>query len=173
MTETTHIPETYTYTARSAHNPDKVITMTLVDHQLQVDIPEVLDTIGDIARSEEKLGEAGEYLKTQAYPTSMKVAEAISGPIRLGDVNAKYKDNRLVVTTWKRLGGLRLAPLRLNFPEVDNPEAAEAFVDELHERKTTASHQHKFTGPLDYWIGWIGMILGFIVLLRWPRNSNA
>jgi hypothetical protein len=173
MVESTFLPETYTYTARSARDPNKVITMTLIDHQLQVDIPELLDTIGDIATSEEKLDQAGKHLKSQAQPTTMKVAEAITGPIQLSDVNAKFKDKRLRVTAWKRLGGLRMAPLRLNILEVDNPDAAEAFVDELNERKMESAHQHKFTGPLDYWIGWAGMILGLFVLLRWPHNSSA
>lgn len=173
MVEMTQIPETYTYTARSARDPNKVITMTLIDHQLRVDIPELLDTIEDIATSEEKLEQAGKHLKSQAQPTTMKVAEAISGPIQLSDVNAKLEDKRLKVTAWKRLGGLRLTPLRLNLPEVDNPDAAAAFVDELDERKMASAQQQKFTGPLDYWIGWLGMILGLIVLLRWPRNSSA
>jgi hypothetical protein len=173
MAEKIQTPETYTYTARSASNPDKVITMTLIDHKLRVDIPELLDTIGDIAQSDEKLDTAGKHLKSQAQPTTMKVAESISGPIQLSDVNAKFKNQRLMITAWKRLGGLRLAPLRLSVPEVDNPDAAAAFVDELDERKMTALHKQKFTGPLDYWIGWVGMLLGLIVLLRWPRNNSA
>lgn len=173
MKDMTNMPETYTYTARSLRNPNKVITLTLVDHHLRVDIPELLDTIGDVTQAEERMTEAGERIKTQIQPTAMKLAETLSGPIHLSDVSADLEGDQLTVMAWKRVGGLRLAPLSLKVRQVDNPAAAEDFMEELDERKSTASHKGKFIGPLDYWIGWIGMLMGVFLLLRWPGRRST
>jgi len=165
--------ETYTYTARSARNPNQVATLTLIDHKLRIDIPEVLDTIGEVATADEKLAEAGEQLKSQMQPAVMKAVEAMTGPIELGDASAQLRGQSLIVTAWKRLGGLRLARMNLRVSDVDNPDAAEAFVDEFEQRQATADDRRKFAGPLDYWWGWMGLMLGLVVLLKWPRLRRA
>jgi len=165
--------ETYTYTARSARNPNRVATLTLIDHKLRIDVPEVLDTLGEIAAADEKLAEAGERLKSQMQPVVMKAVEAMAGPVDLADASARLKGQHLSVTAWKRLGGLRLAPLRLRIRDVDNPDAAEAFVNEFDHRQATADDRRKFAGPLDYWWGWMGLLLGLFVLLKWPRPRAA
>ena len=58
--------------------------------------------------------------------------------------------------------------------QVDNEEAAEAFVDELEQRKEeTKSNASRFFGPLDYWIGWAGMLLLIGLFIRRPKNNEA
>jgi len=173
MEETIYEGDTYTYTARSMRNPNSVITITLIDHRLHIDLPELLDKLGEIASSDKKLNKVEEQVKTQIQPTVLKVAETISGPIYLSDVRAFLNDNDLAITAWKRVGGLRLAPLKLKIHEVDNVEAAEAFISTLEERKASSPDISRFVGPLDYWIGWIGLFATILAMLRWPRKSSA
>jgi hypothetical protein len=58
---------------------------------------------------------------------------------------------------------------------VDNPDAAAQFIDTLLDRQETAEAPGIFSGPLDYWFTWVGLLIGLIVLIKWPRkdkNSN-
>jgi hypothetical protein len=168
--------DTYTYTARNADNPDKVVTFTLYGNYLRVNLTGVLEKIGKISASDEKTEQVKEQLKADVQPTAMKVVENISGPFHVSDVTSNLvisdDDVSLKVGAWQRVGGLRLAPLWINVGWVDNPEAAEAFVSELEARKAAAEHPGKFFGPLDYWAGWA--IVGFLVsvLFRWPRRKS-
>ncbi len=61
----------------------------------------------------------------------------------------------------------------INAGKVDNPEAAEAFVEELEHRSETTEPVSRFVGPLDYWLGWIGVIAGIFLLIRWPRRESS
>ena len=56
--------------------------------------------------------------------------------------------------------------------QIDNVDAAKAFEEELIRRKESASHIGKFFGPLDYWIGWAGLVLLVGVLIRWPGKRD-
>lgn len=165
--------ETYTYTARNAYDPEKVVTFTLYDGHLRVNLTGLLEDLGKITSADDKADEAKHQLQTQAKPTTLKVIEKLSGPIHVRDAYASLdEDEHLRLFAWKRVGGLRLAPLVVNAGKVDNPEAAEAFVEELEERSTFTEPIGRFFGPLDYWIGWIGMLLGIFVLFRWPRRQT-
>jgi len=166
--------KTYTYTARNINNPDRVATFTLYDGHMRVNLTGLLDQANTVAGSEEKPDELKHQMKLLAKPTLLKLKEGISGPVHVNDINAAIDDDRLRVTLWPRVAGLRLAPVQLKMGQVDNEEAAEAFVDELEQRKeTTESDTRKFFGPLDYWIGWAGLMFLIGLLIRRPKHSEA
>lgn len=165
--------ETYTYTARNAEYPDKVITFTLYNGHMRVNLTGVLEDLGEITSAEDKQAEARRQLISQAKPTTLKVLENVTGPLHVSDANASLSDDdHLRVTAWKRMAGLRFAPVIINTGRVDNPKAAEAFVEELDRRSDATEPVNRFVGPLDYWLGWIGLFLGVFLLLRWPRRES-
>lgn len=165
---------TYTYTARNINDPDKVVTFTLLDGHMRVNLTGLLDQANTVAGSEEKSGELKRQVSLQAKPALLKLKEGISGPIHINDVNAKLEDEQLQVTLWQRMGGLRLAPVQVDMGQVDNEEAAEAFVDELeHRKEETKSNVSKFFGPLDYWLGWAGLMLLIGLFIRRPKHNEA
>jgi hypothetical protein len=57
--------------------------------------------------------------------------------------------------------------------EVDNPEAADQFIETLEERQALTETPSIFAGPLDYWVTWIVMLIGVILLIRWPRKQKT
>ena len=165
---------TYTYTARNINDPDKVVTFTLLDGHMRVNLTGLLDQANTVASSEEKSGELKRQVSLHAKPALLKLKEGISGPIHINDVNAKLEDEQLQVTLWQRMGGLRLAPVQVDMGQVDNEEAAEAFVDELEQRKEeTKSNASNFFGPLDYWLGWAGLMLLIGLFIRRPKHNEA
>jgi len=157
---------TYTYTARSSEDPDKVVTFTLYDGHMRVNLTGVLEQASSVANAEDRPAEMKHQVGLQARPAFMKLYENVSGPVAITDVRARLHHDRFALTAWPRVAGLRLAPLRLNLGPVDNQEAAAAFVDELKKRKKSSSQARKFPGPLDYWFGWLGLLLlgGLLVL---------
>jgi hypothetical protein len=46
---------------------------------------------------------------------------------------------------------------------VDNPEATQAFVEELEQRKASVAHSSRVPTWLDYWASWL--LLGSLVIL--------
>jgi hypothetical protein len=165
--------QTYTYTARSVENPDQVVTFTLYDGHMRVNLTGYMDQASAVGHAEEKRIEIREQISAQAKPIVMKVVEEMTEPVHVNDVQARLLDDRLRITLWQRLAGLRLAPVMFNMGQIDNEEAAEAFVNELEQRQEEESYVGKFFGPLDYWIGWLGMIVVIGILLRWPgRKEN-
>jgi hypothetical protein len=161
-------PQTYTYTARSVKNPDRVVTFTLYDGHMRVNLTGLLEQASAVSQAEEKTAEVKEQITTQIKPMAMKIAEEMTEPVHVNDVQASLSDERLRITFWQRLAGLRLAPVMFNMGKIDNEEAADAFINELEQRQEKESHAGKFFGPLDYWIGWLGMILVIGLLIRWP-----
>jgi hypothetical protein len=110
-------------------------------------------------------------MKSVAVPGAMLVLEKISGPYHLDDAYAKAEGDSLNVGAWYRLGGLRLAPIQISIKHVDNPEAAHDFVKEFNERKASAPAMSTFSGVLDYWGTWVGMVGALMLLLRMRRRS--
>jgi hypothetical protein len=164
--------ETYTYTARNMNDPANVVTFTLYNNHLRVNLTGVLEQAGTVAQAEEKPAEVGRQLSTQAKPAVMKMIESLSGPAHVSDVRASLEDERLKVTLWQRVAGLRLAPVLFNMGKIDNLDAAEAFVAELNQRRETAPHAGRLFGPLDYWAGWAGLLIMVGFLLRWPGRRD-
>ena len=112
-------------------------------------------------------------MSAQLAPAALKASEYFSGPIHLNDIQIDYDEGRLALTVWKRAAGLRLAPMILVIDEVDNAEAAEAFVAEVSRRQKNAEKPGKLAGPLDYWVGWIGLLLVILTLIRWPMREQT
>lgn len=164
--------KTYTYTARNSEDLNRVVTFTLYDGHMRVGLTGLLDQVQAVAGSEERSDELKRQAAIQVRPALLKIKEGLSGPIKVGDVDAKLNGDRLKVIMWPRLRGLRLAPVRINMGGIDNPDAAESFVDELEKRKETTDTR-SFFGPLDYWFGWAGLLLLIGLFIRRTKNNNS
>ncbi|MDX1686462.1 MAG: hypothetical protein R3248_00630 [Candidatus Promineifilaceae bacterium] len=164
--------DTYTYTARSAADPDRIVTFTLANGHMMLNLTGVMEQLSEVVSADEKAATVKEQVKKQVKPSVMKGIEQLSGPVHVRDVAADLKNERLVVRAWQRAGGLRLAPMVIGIDRVDNVEAAEAFVEELDARRNSVQSAGKFAGPLDYWFGWAALFLALIVLLRWPSKKR-
>jgi hypothetical protein len=169
------MPFTYTYTARNKENPDRVMTFTIFENYLKVNMTGLVDQVSEVAAEEDRKAAVKDLLSTQTGTALYKAMERLSGPVHVNDVNPYYEDGQFKLTFWKRLAGLRFAPITLSMGTVDNPDAAAQFIDTLLDRQETAEAPGIFSGPLDYWFTWVGLLIGLIVLIKWPRkdkNSN-
>ena len=178
--------KTYTYTARSAENPERVVTFTLRDSRMSVGVGaplEQIETAIQIGRGgeapEEGEGEAGaeaevmeaERPKLWLRPVALSLIERGTRPVHVDDVVAKLTDDWLQVRAWIRTGGLRLIPIALIDGRVDNPVAAQDFVEEVRELKTDAGW--RAFGLFDYWATWI--VAGIVALVsfqQWRRKGS-
>jgi hypothetical protein len=152
---------TYTYTARSADNPEKVVTFTCYDHSLVVDVGVPIEQI-ERALQARQAGEEEYRAQPWLKPMAISAIERGTRPFNVADVYAGADDGGLSVTAWVRAGGLRLAPVIFNMETVDNPQAAEAFVEELEKRRASVDRPSRFPGVLDYWVSWF--VSGFSVV---------
>jgi len=167
------MPFTYTYTARSARNPEKVITFTIYEDYLKVNLTGLLDKVPDIMEEDQRKAAIKSFLANQSGSALYKAIERLSGPVHINDVSPNLEDGQFKLTLWKRLAGLRLAPITIAMVNVDNPDAAAQFIETLLERQKSSEAPGVFAGPLDYWLTWIGMLIGLIVLIRWPRKDKS
>ena len=164
---------TYTYTARSIENPERVVTFTLQNHHLSVGIGAPLEQVETILQQVDAGGEAGRESQAMLWlrPLAVSLLERGMGPFRVADVDAAAEDDRLRVNAWVRAGGLALAPVTLVNGRVDNPPAAQAFVEELTRRKSEVTEA---LGLLDYWFTWIlagALIFGLFQV--WRRRADS
>lgn len=164
--------KTYTYTARNAENPDKVVTFTLDDESMRVNLTDLLDDTQRLMSAKSKPRELVRQAKSKVMPALMKLREKVMGPVHVSDVNASLNEDRFRIRMWPRLAGLRLLPVRINMGQVDNEDAAEAFVGELEYRKETEPAARKFFGPFDYWFGWAGLMLLAGLFIRRFRSQE-
>jgi hypothetical protein len=164
---------TYTYTARNAEDADKVVTFTLDDERMRVNLTNLMEETDKLVRSDSKLKELSHQIKTKAKPVLLKIRERLFGPVHVSDVNASLNENKFKVRIWPRMAGLRLVPVPINMGQVDNEDAAEAFVDELQYRKETEPAAKKFFGPFDYWFGWAGLLFLAGFFIRKYRQSQS
>jgi hypothetical protein len=167
---------TYTYTARNADNPDQVVTFTLHDHALSVGIGVPLEHVERAIRAKTAETEAeSEYpVRPWLRPMAISMVERATRPFDVDDVDARSVDDWLQVRAWFRTGGLRLMPITLIKGRVDNPEAAQAFIQELDERKASARGLARFLDVLDYWATWF--IAGFLMVVfleTWRRRRGG
>jgi hypothetical protein len=165
---------TYTYTARNIHNPEKILTFTIQGDYIKVNLTGLEENLTDLISGDEDQGNSVSKLVDQAGPTALKVMEGISGPIHINDVKLDLKgdeEDHFRIILWKRLAGLRAAPIVLDMGEIDNPPAARRFKEELTKRQEIAGKISKFLGPLDYWLGWIGMVVLTLILIRHPSDD--
>lgn len=173
--------DTYTYTARSAENPEQIVTFTLRDSTLSIglgtpleQIETVVQATGEGAEGEEAEEAQGSKPRLWLKPLALSLIEQVTRPFRVADVDAWTEQDWLHVRAWIRTGGLRLAPITLIAGRVDNPEAAHAFVAELEERKPAAAGPlGKLMGLMDYWATWLIAGVGMIILLQsWRRKGE-
>lgn len=79
--------DTYTFTARNAENPEKVVTFTLYGDHLQVNFTGLMEKTGKVFQSDEKPKEAGRQIAAEAQPAALKMAQKVSGPIHINDLS--------------------------------------------------------------------------------------
>jgi hypothetical protein len=165
---------TYTYTARSADDPDRVMTFTLHDDQMSVSVAapveQIEQLIARLTKGEVPEGEETDITVPWLKPLAISLVERSTGSFNVEDVRAWMEDDVLVVKAWIRVGGLRGSPITLLDERVDNPDAAEAFVWELDSRKEELDER---VLPFDYWLTWIGMAAGaFLFFVLWRRRTT-
>ena len=176
--------KTYTYTARSIENPEQVVIFTLQDHHMSVGLGaplEQIETVLERVDADEGVDEEADHkagheasAKVWLRPLAVSLLERSVGPFRVADVNAAAEEDRLRVSAWYRAGGLALAPITLVNGRVDNPPAAQAFVEELEKRKSEGAGAFGLFNVLDYWFTWIlaaGLMLG--LFQAWRRKSDS
>ena len=167
---------TYTYTARSIEDPEQVVTFTLQDHRMSVGLGaplEQIETVLEQMDDGEKAGQ-GSQPKLWLRPLAVSLLQRGVGPFRVADVKAATEDDWLRISAWYRAGGLALVPVTLVNGRVDNPQAAQAFVDELEERKSEVTGALGLLNLLDYWFTWIlagGLMLGLFQV--WRRKDES
>jgi hypothetical protein len=164
---------TYTYTARSKDNPNTAMTFTIYDDYLKVDLTGLGEKISEVIDEDRREDALKEVITKQAGTTMYYLLERLSGPVHIKDVTPVFDDGKFTLTFWKRLVGLRFAPIVVSMGEVDNPEAADQFIETLEERQALTETPSIFAGPLDYWVTWIAMLIGVILLIRWPRRKKS
>ena len=167
---------TYTYTARSIENPEQVVTFTLQDHQMSVGVGAPMEQIETVLQQVDTGEEGGRESPANLWlrPLAVSLLERGVGPFRIADVNASAEEDRLRVNAWYRAGGLALAPITLMNGRVDNPLAAQAFVEELDERKSEVTGIWDLLNVLDYWVTWIlgaALMLGLFQI--WRRKADS
>ncbi|MGD8475492.1 MAG: hypothetical protein PVH59_15350, partial [Anaerolineae bacterium] len=169
-----------TYTARSIEDSEQVVTFTLQDHRMSVGLGAPLEQL-EVAlqgteAGEESEEEASHGTQQQPWlkPLALSLLERGVGPFRVADVRAATDDGWLRVTAWYRAGGLALVPVTLIDGTVDNPQAAEAFVEELESRKSDVAGPFAALNLLDYWFTWILVIASIFGLLQaWRRKHQS
>jgi len=177
--------KTYTYTARSAENPERVVTFTLRDSRMSVGVGAPLEQVEraiQLGRGEEEPEEQVEEgaelevresarPKLWLRPLAVSLIERGTQPVHVDDVAAELADDWLQVKAWIRTGGLRLIPITLIDGRVDNPVAARDFVEEVQERKTVTGLD--LLGLLDYWATWIvAGVFALVMLQQWRRKGS-
>jgi hypothetical protein len=170
---------TYTYTARNPDNPAEVVTFTLYDHSLGVGLGAPLEHVEraveavQAARTEEEGVEPSFPVGPWLKPTAIALLERGTHPFNVNDVDASLAGDELSVRAWLRTGGLRVAPLTLLQGRVDNPLAAEAFVDEVSRRRDELPGVFKVAGVFDYWVTWFLTGALAVVLFQLWRQKRG
>lgn len=154
---------TFTYTARSAQDPEKMAMFTLHNGSVSVQLGDTLMEQAEEAY-ESFRDEDDTRLTTWIKPVATGSLQRLMQPIPLADFDAEVKGEALQTTAWIRARGLRLAPVMMTWQEVDNPSGANAFVNELQERKEVMADSGRLPDPFDYWATWITIGLITIVL---------
>ena len=167
---------TYTYTARSIEDPEQVVTFTLQDHRMSVGLGAPLEQIETVLEQMDDGEKAGQESQPKLWlrPLAVSLLQRGVGPFRVADVKAATEDDWLRISAWYRAGGLALVPVTLVNGRVDNPQAAQAFVDELEERKSEVTGALGLLNLLDYWFTWIltgGLMLGLFQV--WRRKDES
>lgn len=165
--------DTYTFTARSATDPSRVLTLTLHDHHVSVGSGSALEQAiqGQASNQDES-----PIQRLWLRPLALSLLQRGTGPFPVADVFARADADYFSLKTWFRAGGLRLLPITLIQGTVDNPDSAAAFVDELRARKTDSELRFGMLEIFDFWITWIMAVMavfGFLQLWRRQRDKST
>ncbi|MGD8623911.1 MAG: hypothetical protein PVF47_03095 [Anaerolineae bacterium] len=165
---------TYTYTARNVESPAQVVTLTLHNHHMSVGLGAPLEQVDRLMETEgeDEAETAATEPQIWLKPLAISLVERGVGPFRIEDVYPQVEEDWLKVKAWYRAGGLGLVPVTLVDGQVDNAEAAQAFVQEVNRRKEEASTAPGPLGLLDYWITWFLVISLFFGFLKVWRNRS-
>ena len=180
---------TFTYTARSTVESERVVTFTLHDHHLSVEHGGLMEHVGRALHPEEEQVEETDVQEEQhdleatetagrhpalamVKPTAVSLLEMGTRPFHVRDVAADSDGESFQVRTWVRAKGLRAVPVNFSWESVDNPEGARSFVKELERRQRATSYPGRFPGPMDYWVSWL-VISVLALILFWPRDTGA
>lgn len=167
--------ETYTFTARSAVDPSRVVTLTLHDHQLSVGTGPPLEQIERVATEEDSEIEEEAPVRRQPWlrPLAVALVQQATRPFPVHDVFADVDEDHLSVRAWYRVRGLRLTPITLIAGRVDNPAAAQDFVEELNLRRAEVTPRFGFFELFDYWATWVLALFSLgAAFVLWRRRSN-
>lgn len=174
--------DTFTYTARSSVDPSKVATFTLYNGSVSVDLGSAL--VEQVEESYPKVTSATvdddtseKDLTAWIKPAAVGALQKLIKPVQLTDFDAEKSGDALQATAWIRTGGLRLAPIMMNWEEVDNPAGAQAFVTEVRNRKESTQLERGHPAPLDYWASWIAiglmaLALPILFLRQWQQRRS-
>jgi len=169
---------TFTYTARSTENPEKMAMFTLHNGSVSVELGNTL--MEQVGEAYEAYGdeEIDKGISTWIKPAATGTIQKLLRPVPLADFDAEMSGDALQTTAWIRAGGLRLAPIMMTWQEVDNPEGARAFVDELRDRKESIQEEKSLPDALDYWASWIAiglmtMVLPILFIKRWRARRSS
>jgi hypothetical protein len=166
--------KTMTFTARDAYDPDKIATFTLQNGSVSIDFGEKLRQQVEEALDKISNEQAG-VLTSAAKPVISASLQKLLEPFPLEDFAASLDGDLLKTRAWVRAGGLRLAPVVLNWKQVDNPVAAAAFVEALQQRQSERGGISRLLSPLDYWLIWVlvGVTAVIIpIILRQQRDRS-
>mgnify|MGYP001822878034 CR=1 FL=1 len=146
---------TFTFTARNIEDPNRLATFTLQNGSVAMLLGDAL--VEQVESAMEALDEEQRtQIRTWLQPAATGAVQAAIKPIPVNDFNADLSaDGDFHTTAWVRAGGLRLAPVRISWDQVDNPQGAAAFVQELERRQENMSAEKTGTGPFDYWATWL------------------
>ena len=162
---------TYTYIARNATDPEQVMTFTLYDHRMEVELGAPLEQVGKALQGLRRDKETQIDVQALAQPAVAGLVQWLMRPLHIADVNADLSGTRLRVIGWTRAAGLRLAPVVFMVDPVDNPDAAQAFVDTVNARRETTAQPGEFPGLLDYWLTWALATLSIVLVLAGLRKK--
>ena len=154
---------TFTFTARGMQDPDKMATFTLQNGSVSVQLGNaLLSEMVDVTETyqAEKTVDMADLTKATVVGATHKLLRTLP----LQDFEADMDGQSLHTTTWVRKGGLRTIPVSMTWQEVDNPEAARAFVQEVGERKEQLPNVQQLPSILDYWVSWLALGLSGLVL---------
>jgi len=166
--------QTMTFTARDAYDADNIATFTLQNGSVSIDFGEKLRQ--QVEEMVDKISnEQAGVLASAAKPAVSASLQKLLQPFPLEDFAASFDGDSLKTRAWVRAGGLRLAPVVLNWKQVDNPAAAAAFVDALEQRQAETSGMSRWLSPLDYWLIWVLVGVTAVVIpiiLRQQRDRS-
>jgi hypothetical protein len=115
-------------------------------------------------------------LEEGAMKFARNMVRAFSGPVHVRDIAFSVSGDVLTVQIWKRVRGLRLAPIVVVLSGITNPEEAARFAALIQERARAAAHPGIYHGLFDYWASWItlvmGILSGFIALGWWISRRS-